>query len=172
MFLSPSLSTLDYFASYAVNLLNKFWQRQLLDIMNITLKSKVYGDLRTVYDRFDADLFRYLLPPRAQLIEFGGSKKGDRVHLKLPLVGEWISEIIEDGSSEAKCYFIDEGRKLPFPLKKWKHKHILHAEGSRTIIEDNMSYATGNIITDVLFYPLLLLSFLPRIWQYKSYFKN
>ena len=139
--------------------------------MNITLRSKVVGDLTTVYNRFDHILFKYLLPPGAQLIEFGGSKKGDIVHLRLPLAGEWISEITENGMSKDICYFIDEGRKLPFPLKKWKHKHILYAAGESTIIEDNMNFSTGNIITDLLFYPVLLLSFLPRLWQYKSYFK-
>lgn len=140
--------------------------------MNITLKSKVTGELNAVYNRFDDNLFRYLLPPGAQLIEFGGSKKGDIVHLNLPLAGEWISEITENGMSDDMCYFIDEGRKLPFPLKKWKHKHILHNAGASTIIEDNMNFSTGNIITDILFYPVLLLAFLPRLWQYKSYFKT
>jgi len=139
--------------------------------MNITLKSKVIGDFTEVYNRFDRNLFSYLLPPGAQLIEFGGSKKGDFVHLKLPLAGEWISEITENGISACACYFIDEGRKLPFPLKKWKHKHILHKAGKSTIIEDNMTFSTGNVITDLLFYPVLLFSFLPRLWQYKSYFK-
>ena len=138
--------------------------------MNITLRSKVTGDLMAVNNRFDADLFKYLLPPGAQLIKFGGSKKGDLVHLKLPLAGEWISEITENGASEDKCYFIDEGRNLPFPLKKWKHKHVLHRAGQSTIIEDNMTFSTGNIITDLLFYPVLLVAFVPRIWQYKNYF--
>ncbi len=43
--------------------------------MNITLRSKVTGDLMAVNNRFDSDLFKYLLPPGAQLIEFGGSKR-------------------------------------------------------------------------------------------------
>ena len=140
--------------------------------MNITLRSKVIGDLEVITNRFDADLFRYLLPPGAQLIEFGGSKKGDIVHLKLPLAGEWISEITEHKVLENMSSFIDEGRKLPFPLKKWKHKHILHRSGKNTIIEDNMTFSTGCIITDMLFYPVLLAAVLPRIWQYKSYFNS
>ena len=140
--------------------------------MNITLKSKVTSDLATVHNRFDDKLFRYLLPPGASLIEFGGSKKGDIVHLTLPLAGAWISEITEDGASTDMRYFIDEGRKLPFPLKKWKHKHILHASGKDTIIEDNMTFSSGNVIIDLFIYPVLFLSFLPRIWQYKSYFKS
>jgi len=140
--------------------------------MNITLKSKVTGDFTSIYKRFDDNLFRYLLPPGAELISFGGSKKGNLVHLKLPLFGEWISEITEDGKSGDHYYFIDEGRKLPFPLKTWKHKHVIHKTGKNTIIEDNMSFSTGNVLSDLVFYPILLLSFLPRVWQYKSYFKN
>lgn len=140
--------------------------------MKITLRSKVPCALETVQNRFDGELFKYLLPPGAQLIAFGGSTKGDIVHLKLPLAGEWISEITENGKSEDSIYFIDEGRKLPFPLKSWKHKHILTASGEHTIIEDNMSFSSGNIIFDALIYPVLLLSFLPRVWQYKSYFKS
>jgi len=141
-------------------------------MMNITLRSKVKGELIAIYNRFDDNLFRYLLPPGAQLIEFGGSKKGDVVHLKLPIAGEWVSEITENGASEDTCYFIDEGRELPFPLKKWKHKHILHRAGNSTIIEDNMNFSTGYIITNILFYPILFLSFLPRLWQYNHYFQR
>jgi ligand-binding SRPBCC domain-containing protein len=139
--------------------------------MNITLRSRVNGELSAVHNRFDHDLFKYLLPPGAQLIEFGGSEKGGMVHLKLPLAGEWISEITENAMLADMYYFIDEGRKLPFPLKKWKHKHILHRAGKNTIIDDDITFSTGNVITDMLFYPFLLLSFLPRLWQYKSYFK-
>tara|TARA_B110000046_G_scaffold48975_1_gene54442 strand:- start:125 stop:547 length:423 start_codon:yes stop_codon:yes gene_type:complete len=140
--------------------------------MKIRLKSKVTCELETVHSRFDGELFKYLLPPGAQLIEFGGSTKGDIVHLKLPLAVEWVSEITENGKSEDSYYFIDEGRKLPFPLKKWKHKHILKASGQHTIIKDNMSFSSGNIVADAIIYPVLLLLFLPRIWQYKSYFNS
>lgn len=141
-------------------------------MMNIVLRSKVNVELTEVFKRFDEQLFKYLLPPGAQLIEFGGSKKGNIVHLKLPLAGEWVSEITEDGAPDDTCYFIDEGRKLPFPLKKWRHKHILLRAGKTTIIEDNMSFSTGSLLMDILFYPVLYLSFLPRIWQYKRYFKT
>jgi ligand-binding SRPBCC domain-containing protein len=141
-------------------------------MMNITLRSKVSGEMIAIFDRFDERLFKYLLPPGAKLIEFGGSKKKDIVHLKLPVAGEWVSEITENGASEDTCYFIDEGRQLPFPLKKWRHKHILHRAGNSTIIEDNMKFSTGSIFTDLLFYPVLYLSFLPRVWQYKRYFNN
>ena len=84
-------------------------------MINITFRSKVRGELMAIHQRFDADLFRYLLPPGAQLIEYGGSRKGDTVHLKLPVAGAWVSEITENGTSADTCYFIDEGRTLPFP---------------------------------------------------------
>jgi len=140
--------------------------------MNIKLRSKVARDIRFVQSNFDEALFHHLLPPGAELIAYGGSKKGDIVHLKLPLAGEWISEITENGKSEHQYYFIDEGRQLPFPLKKWKHRHVLHRDQGHTIVEDDMSYSTGNVLLDLLFYPVLLFSFLPRIWQYKNYFKE
>ena len=140
--------------------------------MNITLRSKVDASLKTVHQGFDANLFTYLLPPGAQLIAFGGSTKGDIVHLKLSLAGEWISEITEDGHSPDQFYFIDEGRKVPFPLKKWKHKHILHRSGNGTIVEDNMTFSTSNGLLDVLIYPFLYLAFLPRTWQYRQYFSK
>lgn len=139
-------------------------------MMKITLRSKVGGEIAAISERFDENLFKYLLPPGAQLIKFGGSKKGDIVHLKLPLAGDWVSEITENGSTDDAIYFIDEGRVLPFPLKKWRHKHILHRVGNSTVIEDNMNFATGSMLMNILFYPVLYLSFLPRVWQYKRYF--
>ena len=140
--------------------------------MKITLKSKVIGDLKFVLNHFDEGLFKYLLPPGANLIKFGGSKAGDIVHLKLPLAGEWVSEITEHHSDSDHYYFIDEGRKLPFPLKQWRHKHVLRRHGEYTIIEDHMSFSTGYILSDLLFYPVLFVSFSPRFWQYKKYFKK
>ena len=141
-------------------------------MMNISLRSKVKTELRVVQEHFNEDLFRYLLPPGGQLIEFGGSKKNDYVHLKLPIVGEWLSEIIEDGSTKDRYYFIDVGRKLPFPLKSWRHIHELQREGKHTVIADNITFSTGTLLMDLLFYPILYLSFRPRVWQYKSYFKD
>jgi ligand-binding SRPBCC domain-containing protein len=139
--------------------------------MNIGLRSVVKCDLQSVFERFDAALFRYLLPPGAQLIAFEGSRKGDKVHLKLPMVGEWISEITEDGATEDVCFFIDEGVRLPFPLRRWRHQHILRRRGAHTIIEDKMNYSSGNVVVDALLYPVLYLSFLPRVFQYKKYFE-
>lgn len=141
-------------------------------MMNIKLRSRVDKELSVVQSNFDESLFQFLLPPGAELLGYGGSKKGDIVHLKLPLAGEWVSEITENGESDGLVYFIDEGRQLPSPLKKWRHKHLLHQDQGHTIVEDDMSYSTGNVLLDILIYPVLFLSFLPRLWQYKSYFRG
>ena len=140
--------------------------------MNLILRSEVPVSMAKVASRFDVHLFKFLLPPGAKLIEFGGSEKGDRVHLKLPLVGEWISDITENGETENAWYFVDVGTKLPFPLKSWTHRHVLHAVEDRTVIEDDIHFSTGWLLGDVLFYPILYASFYPRIRQYKAYFKE
>ena len=138
--------------------------------MNITLTSNVKLNHKSVFNGFDSKLFTYLLPPGAELIQFGGSVKGDIVHLKLPLAGEWISLITETQESEKGYYFIDEGQKLPFPLKKWRHKHTIEAHNGGTRIIDDMTFSSGSYLFDLLLYPVLYLSFYPRTWQYKNYF--
>ncbi|MEQ8925906.1 MAG: hypothetical protein RLO81_08845 [Fulvivirga sp.] len=140
--------------------------------MNLTITSKVKGDLEWVYSNFDEKLFGYLLPPGAKLIAFGGSVKGAIVHLKLPLAGEWLSEIIEDKQTDSECYFIDVGRKLPFPLKRWRHKHLLLKKGELVRIEDQMTFSSGYLVLDLIMLPMLWLSFLPRKWQYQGYFNQ
>lgn len=139
--------------------------------MNITLTSNVNLDHKSVFNGFDSKLFTYLLPPGTELIQFGGSDKGDVVHLKLPLAGEWVSLITENQESEKGYYFIDEGKKLPFPLKKWKHRHTIEAYNGGTRIIDDMTFSSGSYLFDLVLYPVLYLSFYPRTWQYKNYFK-
>ncbi|MTI21842.1 hypothetical protein E1176_12490 [Fulvivirga sp. RKSG066] len=141
--------------------------------MRIVLKTTVEAQMETVFQAFDEKLFRYLLPPGAKLLRFDGSREGDLVHIKFgfPLFSEWISEIVEDGKEGRMRYFIDVGKKLPTPLKKWKHMHIVRRSGQQSIIEDNMSFSTGLKLLDILIYPFLYLAFLPRKKQYKEYFK-
>ena len=151
--------------------LNKKRIKRVTSIVNITLKSAVNSEPKKVFNGFDSKLFTYLLPPGAELIQFGGAVKGDVVHLKLPLAGEWISLITENGQTEDGYYFVDEGEKLPFPLKEWRHKHIVEAHNGGTRIVDDMTFSTGNYILDLMLFPILYVSFFPRTWQYKKYFK-
>jgi len=143
--------------------------------MKIKLTSKVRGGYTKVFEAFDKNLFLYLLPAGAKLIQFGGSKKGDRVEILFvfPLKSTWLSEIVEDGKGQDYFYFIDIGKKLPFGLKSWHHRHVVRKEDEdHSIIEDHMEFSTGNALIDIVFYPGLYLAFLPRVWQYKRYFNK
>lgn len=140
--------------------------------MKIHLKSTVEGTMQQVFHAFDESLFRYLLPPGAKLIRFDGSASGDIVHLKLPPGVEWISEITESSEKDDHCYFIDRGVRLPWPLTFWKHTHHVFREGEGSRIEDEMEFRTSIRLLDLLIYPVLYLSFLPRVSQYKKYFRE
>ncbi len=143
--------------------------------MRFKIKSKVKGNYRDIMQRFDRELFEYLLPKGAdvELVEFGGSVKGARVHIQFhsPIKATWISDITEDGMSDTETWFIDRGTTLPFGLRYWHHKHIVRrvSETESEIIDD-ITYRFGNGILTFLLFPALYFGFLPRKRQYKRYF--
>lgn len=144
--------------------------------MNIQLKTKVDGNYKDIMKRFDRNLFEALKPKNAkmEIVEFTGSKKGDKVHLRFlsPLKAEWISKITEDGEDENESYFIDEGEKLPFPLSSWTHRHVVEKITKDTsYIIDDMTFEGINFLFTLFLYPALYLAFYPRKSIYKSYFK-
>ena len=144
--------------------------------MNIQMKTQVRGNYKSVMARFDRSLFEALKPQHGEMeiIAFTGSKKGDRVHLRFlsPIKAEWISEIVVDGENDQEAYFIDEGTTLPFPLRYWRHKHIVRkiTEDSCWIIDD-MTFKGPNFLITLLMYPAIYLGFYPRKKIYKEYFK-
>jgi ligand-binding SRPBCC domain-containing protein len=143
--------------------------------MHFEIKTEVKGNYNTIMERFDRQLFEALKPPigKMEVLEFTGSKKGDRVHLQFlqPIKAEWISEITEDGVNENEAFFVDEGVVLPPGLSYWKHRHIVRklTENTSLIIDDITFKGSFPILTPLL-YPLLYLSFLPRKKIYQSYF--
>ena len=143
--------------------------------MNICLKAKVKGHYKTVMQKFDRELFELLAPKNApmKIKKFTGSKKGDLVHIhfKSPINTDWISDIVEDGANEKEAWFIDEGRKLPFPLKYWRHKHIVRKiDEEHSVIIDDITFQGPNFIMDRLLYPAIYLGFKPRKRIYQDYF--
>lgn len=131
-----------------------------------------------VIDNFDRDLFVYLAPPLLpfNLVKFDGCKTGDQVIIELgpkPFSITWQSDITEDYQDESKWYFVDEGVKLPFPLKKWRHIHTVAKDhNGNGVIIDDINYSSGNAFLDNLLYPALLAQFLPRKILYKKFFEN
>ena len=126
-------------------------------------------------DRFDRDLFEALIPKqgKTEIVEFTGSKKGDRVHLRFlsPIKADWISLITDDGWDEHQAYFVDEGDTLPFPLRYWRHRHIVEkvTEDTSRIIDD-ITFEGPNFLITLLMYPAIFIGFAPRKRIYQSYF--
>lgn len=145
--------------------------------MRIVIQAEVKGHYREIFRAFDEQLFRFLLPafPKMELKEFTGSEKGDVVHIQLKVLGgqDWISDITEDNCSSDECYFVDEGRELPFPLKFWRHKHrILKKTAQTSIIRDEIEFSSGVLVFDYLLSPFLYLAFYPRKKAYRKYFEH
>ena len=146
-------------------------------MMHIKLSTTVNGNYLEVYSRFDADLFKALSPPWGglKILEFSGSKKGDRVHLELniPFKAKWIGIIAEDGMDHEKAWFVDEGEVLPFGLKKWKHRHIIKKiDEKHCHIVDDIEYKTSFKLWSWILYMPLYMMFWMRKSVYRSYFSK
>jgi ligand-binding SRPBCC domain-containing protein len=145
--------------------------------MRIELRSYVNAPFEKVAGDFGEDLFTFLLPPKfvAGLVAYEGSKPGSKVHIrfKLPLPADWVSVIKSEEKTQQKYVFVDEGEKLPFGLKRWRHIHsIIRKEENTTEIIDDMNFTTGFKFFDLFVYPVLYLSFYPRKKLYKKYFEK
>jgi len=145
--------------------------------MNIQLKAKVEGNYKDIMRRFDRDLFEALKPAKAnmEIVEFTGSKKGDKVHLRFhsPIKAEWISHITAHGENEQEAFFVDEGVMLPFPLSYWKHRHIVQKITDDTsFIIDDMTFKGVNVFFSLLLYPAIYIGFYPRKKVYRAYFSR
>jgi ligand-binding SRPBCC domain-containing protein len=146
-------------------------------VVRIIIHAEVKGHFREVFRAFDEQFFRYLLPafPKIELKQFTGSEKGDVVHLHMKVFGgqDWISDITEDECNSDECFFIDEGRTLPFPLRAWRHKHrILRMTEHTSMIRDEIEFSSGLVLFDYLLYPFLYLAFYPRKKAYTKYFEQ
>ena len=134
--------------------------------MKIYFSTKVESNLQYIKSKFTRELFLFLAPPfiPIKLIRFDGCSPGDEVHLKMGLFlkdhlflgSEWISLITEEKCDKKQWYFIDEGSKLPWPLKKWKHIHGVKA-GSENVctITDHIEFTSGFFLVDIFMYPFL-----------------
>lgn len=143
--------------------------------MTIRIRTKVTQPLEKVINGFDETLFKELSPPfpKVRVKQFDGSKEGDIVSIELDFLlakQAWISRISESYSSQKEFYFIDEGVKLPFPLKYWHHKHLITDQGNERVITDEVTYKSMNQLIDLLLYPLLQVQFIYRKPIYKRIF--
>lgn len=142
--------------------------------MKIKFKSFVSASHREAFELLDRELFEYLLPPGVRLVSFEGSSIGSHVHVQFtfPVKQDWISKIIEMRQENDQSYFVDIGEKLPFGIRQWRHKHIVKTASKGAYIIDDIYFTSQSKLLDILLFPVLWLSFLPRKWQYKSFIKH
>lgn len=144
--------------------------------MNLLLKTPVQGDHRQLLSRFDQNLFESLAPPGAQveLVRFDGSHKGDIVHIRLKLFflieQDWISEIVDEGETDERAWFVDRGTQLPFFLSKWEHHHVVENGGDHAVIVDDIRFQTPWWLPEFLMYPVLWAQFAYRKPIYRKVF--
>ena len=144
--------------------------------MKFTIKTPVTGNYKDVMSKFDLDLFEFLKPKGAKMevVKFTGSETGDTVHIRFtsPIKADWISDIVDHGIDDDEAFFLDVGSTLPWPIKKWKHRHVVKNVGTNeSVIEDQIEYKTSNVILDALIRPFMYMGFFPRRKQYQTYFK-
>jgi len=144
--------------------------------MKITFRTYVQQDFRKVYEGFNEKLFVALAPffPKIRLLQFDGNQTGNEVHLELHFLffkQTWQSLITQNEIAQDRIFFTDEGMKLPFFLKFWKHYHrIVKAPQGGSFIEDEINYKTPFFLFDYLIYPLMWLQFAYRKPIYKRKF--
>ncbi|WP_268122904.1 SRPBCC family protein [Roseivirga pacifica] len=144
--------------------------------MRIKLSTEVGASMEEVIKGFDDKLFKKLSPPfpKANLLRFDGSKIDDLVCLELDFLffkQKWASKITDAKQSDDYYEFVDEGIKLPFFLKFWKHRHIIYRQTDKTIIEDNIEFQSNNKVTTYILFPFFYLLFFYRKPIYKRTFK-
>lgn len=143
---------------------------------NFVLKTRIdHKTPQELLALFNKDLFIALKPPLINLnVErFDGCKTGHEIHLKMDVFGvlnqSWISVITDHSESFEECYFVDEGKLLPPPLKYWRHRHLLvRINDQASYVVDDITYSTGNHFLDTIIYPALYAMFSFRIPIYKK----
>lgn len=146
--------------------------------MQIKITSQVDAHYLDIAHGFDINLFKALAPPfpKLEVLRFDGCSKGDEVWIVLHVFGakiKWDALIVEHGQNLEQWYFIDEGKLLPYPLRQWKHKHLVtKINDFKSYIIDDIHYSTGWIVLDYLIFPLLYLQFAMRKPIYKKFFKK
>lgn len=144
--------------------------------MNFKITTTVSTPFRQVFRLFTKELFIKLSPPfpRLKLLRFDGSNTQDHVAVELDFLlfkQEWESVIVEKKESKEEIYFVDEGIKLPFFLKKWKHKHrIIQKDNKQAEIIDEIEFETPFKPLDILLYPILYFQFAYRKPIYQKVF--
>lgn len=145
--------------------------------MKLKIETEVEQGYLDVKAGFDESLFRKLSPPfpPVKVLRFDGCERGNLVILELNFLlfkQLWTSEITADHTDDSEFFFIDEGVKLPFFLKKWKHKHKVISTGIQSKIVDEIEFEAPFFWMNWAMYPLLWLQFAYRKPIYRKVFRR
>ena len=146
--------------------------------MRVILRTAVAQGPAQVMAGFTRELFLALAPPfpRLKLVRYDGSRTGDVVEIELDALVKklpWTSRITDDGVlPDGTHYFVDEGQRLPPPLRYWRHRHLIEP-GPRggSVIVDNLEYRTAFRALDALLYPAMWAQFTWRRPIYRRWFR-
>jgi len=138
----------------------------------ITISTRVNMPAAEIWPQFNEELFNHLKPPGMSLriARFDGCETGDEIILIVGPFGQrWHGKVTAHGKTENGYFFVDEGVELPFPLKKWRHEHLINDLPERAIV-DHIQYSTGYILLDYLIWPALYGMFALRKPIYRKLF--
>jgi ligand-binding SRPBCC domain-containing protein len=139
--------------------------------MKIEIKTPINRDMLSVFKLFNRDLFTALTPKMIplQILRYDGQSQGDEIHL-IVAGQKWVSVITETRQSENECYFVDEGKVLPFPLVSWRHQHLISKRTDLSCeVIDSIHFSVGNSVLDWALSPFIFSAFKARSPIYKRY---
>jgi ligand-binding SRPBCC domain-containing protein len=143
--------------------------------MHFRIHTLVAGDIRTVFEKCDETLFLRIKPffIGLKVLRFDGCRPGDEVHLEMTILGRkqiWISRVTELRETPDEIAFTDEGVRLPWFLRSWKHRHrIVRSQGGSVLVDD-LTYQSPFQTLGWLLFPVLYLQFYLRKHRYRAFF--
>ena len=146
--------------------------------MHLLLRFSVAQPPAKVLAGFTRQLFEALAPPfpKLHVLRFDGCQTGDAVNIELqagPKRWRWDSLITDNGVlPDGTHYFVDEGQRVPAPLRQWRHRHlIVPTPTGGSVITEDITFSTGRRWLDVLIYPAMWAQFKLRGPVYRRWFK-
>ena len=141
----------------------------------IIVRCRVSSPFHAVVQGFNRQLLESLSPAMMQvrILRYDGQQNGDCFTMQIgpPFLNvRWEGKVTASGETSASYWFEDVGVQLPFPLKQWKHRHVVRKSGEGAVIMDIVSFTTGNKFLDMLCYPFFKNMFRNRIKKYQRYF--
>ncbi len=142
---------------------------------NFQLTCRVSASLPYVWSKFDKNLLAKLAPPFpiARIIQFDGCQVNDQVCIELDFLlykTRWNSVISAYQADATSYVFVDEGTRVPFGIKVWRHEHRIESiSENESAVIDKIHFQTNYKLLDWLLFPLIWGMIAYRFPLYKKY---